>query len=123
MEPADPAPFKIGTSMVLPEEEEVWDQWQCPAVDNEFQRLGSPLLTVPTPGRKGDAASRRESHVSTLTNQSSLPAQHVRVVVRVRPPNPFELSSCLDVQHPDAIRIATQAQPRDVCASESFCER
>ena len=108
-----PQPFQLGTSMILPEETEVWNQWQCPTVDNELQQLGSPLLTVPTPGRKaarGDG--RRESHASTLTNHSLLPAQHVRVVVRVRLPNPFELTSCLEVQQPDAIRIAPPEERR-----------
>ena len=49
----------LGASFVLPEEKEVWDQWKCPTIDDELDDcpLGSPLLTVPTPGKKKAATS------------------------------------------------------------------
>ena len=82
-------------SFMLPGESEVWDQWKCPQIDDELEQLGSPLLTVPTPGRLPPASSRRQSHASYTTASSSAPNQHVRVLVRVRP-STFEVNGCLD---------------------------
>ena len=96
-----------GMSFVLPEEEAVWDRWQCPALDGELERLGSPLLTVPTPGRE---LSGRQSAMSTVT--SSAAAQHVRVTVRVRPPA-WDASGCVEVEDEESIRIVPPAAELD----------
>ena len=91
----------LGPSFVLPEEEAVWDRWQCPTVEGELERLGSPLMTVPTPGR--EAKERRTSIASTLAD--SVAAQHVRVLLRVKPPV-TEVHGCIEVSDTeDAVRI------------------
>ena len=93
-------------SFILPDAPTAWDRYQCAPIDNELDRLGSPLLTVPTPGKNNpqDGPSRRTSMASTIGN-SSAGAQHVRVLVRVRPA-PFDPRSCLEVDaHADTVRI------------------
>lgn len=69
-----------------------WEQCQDPLLDGELGRLGSPLLTVPTPSR--DKSSRLSTNTSVYAD-SSAEAQHVSVVVRVKPPKEGD-TSCLD---------------------------
>ena len=100
-------------SFILPDAPTAWDRYQCAPIDNELDRLGSPLLTVPTPGKNNpqDGPSRRTSMASTIGN-SSAGAQHVRVLVRVRPA-PFDPRSCLEVDaHTDTVRIAPPPRSR-----------
>ena len=67
-----------------------WSKWRDPIVDGELATFGSPLLQAPTTHNQG-----RLSVASMYTNTSYM-ANHVRVVVRVRPQDQLVNDSQLD---------------------------